>query len=1014
MNVIQNCHPSAKYSAGRWSGFSIFTAIAMLFAFAGSALAQNTTSSISGVVNASGTPISGATITAKETSRGNSSSATSRADGSYILVGLPSGDYQITASHESKRKDEFVRVQVGQALTLSLDVDVVVDQTIEEVIAYGQPLKLFEMNTSEIGTNISLDEIENLPQGQRNFLALATLAPGVLVARDPTRNTFSSGAANGSGDALRAGQVNVFIDGVSLKSNTQQGGVVGQDGSRGSPFSKLAVQEFKVLTNNFKAEYEQAGTAIITAVTKSGSNEFEGELFYDYTDDGYRSTAPSRFDDDGNVTERANPDFKRQQYGAALGGPIIEDKLHFYLGYEANKQDRNSLVRAGDGPPNGFNPANVPFDIAPLEGFVRTPFEQNLYFGKLNWQINDSHSLETAISYRDEVEIKGVGGTATLDFAEEQVNDTLSFNIKHVYHSDDGFLNEFTLDHLDSDFNPRPLNSEPALDYRDFIRVGGRDFFQRTVEKTTTLRNNVSFPDLSWHGNHYVKAGVKLARVKIDGISEPKPNGRFFFNSDPANGLTFAIPAEANIGVGKPGVSASNSQFGIFIQDDWTVNDRLTINAGIRWDIESNANNEDFVTPAAAVDALRRIEQFRNSHPDKLPGSKPFRADDYISTGNNRDPFKDAFAPRLGFSLNLDQEGSLVLHGGVGRFFDRSLFRNALEESNKNQFREFTYRFTDDGRDLNDGTSTIAWNPAFFSAQGLRDLAASSPVSGGGAELRLVQNNLKPPRTDQFSLGLRKQFEQWNTAISYAYQKGDDDIFYVKANQVTIINPAPQVGGEGQIVLPLEHDVLNLGEFGYGDAILSSNETKSRFHGIYLSLNKPFDLDSGWGLNINYTYSDAKGAPDGSFLLDASDLDPRLLPNSSDEKHRLVVSGSYLLPWDIRANGILTLASGQPFKINDFYNGGGPNNFYQGHIGEHPDTLGYKRFDLSINKAFELDSGQRVTTGLTVTNLFNWENYNSFHENIRIEAGPRSNFGKPNGVIGDDQRTMSLYVGVKF
>ena len=133
----------------------------------------------------------------------------------------------------------------------------------------------------------------------------------------------------------------MFIDGVSLKSNLQQGGIVGQDVSRGNPFSQLAVQEFRVLTSNFKAEYEDAGTAIITAITKSGTNEFHGEVFGTFQNDNMisRDFLQKRNDDDVNL--------KRYQFGAALGGPIIKDKLFFFANYEGNIQDRALTVTPG-------------------------------------------------------------------------------------------------------------------------------------------------------------------------------------------------------------------------------------------------------------------------------------------------------------------------------------------------------------------------------------------------------------------------------------------------------------------------------------------------------------------------------------------------------------------------------------------------------------------------------------------------------------------------------------------
>ncbi len=125
---------------------------------------------------------------------------------------------------------------------------------------------------SEIATNVTAQQIEELPQNNRNFLNFAALAPGVRIVEQREQPGGPRRRAAGL-------QHNVFIDGTSYKNDVLQGGVVGQDSSRGNPFPQNAVQEFRVLTQNFKAEYEKASSALITAVTKSGGNDFHGDVF---------------------------------------------------------------------------------------------------------------------------------------------------------------------------------------------------------------------------------------------------------------------------------------------------------------------------------------------------------------------------------------------------------------------------------------------------------------------------------------------------------------------------------------------------------------------------------------------------------------------------------------------------------------------------------------------------------------------------------------------------------------
>src|SRR5260370_21316834 len=132
-----------------------------------------------------------------------------------------------------------------------------------------------ETKTHEIATNVTTQQIENLPQDSRNFLNFAAMAPGIRLSSDPLRKTFA-------GDAQDAEQTNVFIDGVSTKNDVLQGGTSGQDSSRGNPFPQSAVQEVRVITQNYSAQYDHASSAIITPVPKSRGNQFSGQALTYY------------------------------------------------------------------------------------------------------------------------------------------------------------------------------------------------------------------------------------------------------------------------------------------------------------------------------------------------------------------------------------------------------------------------------------------------------------------------------------------------------------------------------------------------------------------------------------------------------------------------------------------------------------------------------------------------------------------------------------------------------------
>ena len=182
--------------------------------------------------------------------------------------------------------------------------------------------------------------------------------------------------------AVSSSQTNVFIDGFSLKNPVNHGGVAGQNFSPGNPFPQLAVQEFSVQTQNFKAEYEQAGSAIISAVTKTGGQEFHGDAFGEFQPKSFLGRP--YFDRAGNANNPngTNPkgDYDRKQYGADIGGPIIKNLLHFYFAFEGETETLPSTtVNLNAGADD-----RVPTDIAAANnGTFPKSFKQRLYFGKL-------------------------------------------------------------------------------------------------------------------------------------------------------------------------------------------------------------------------------------------------------------------------------------------------------------------------------------------------------------------------------------------------------------------------------------------------------------------------------------------------------------------------------------------------------------------------------------------------------------------------------------------------------
>ena len=911
--------------------------------------AQLTTSTIRGQVTTSAAPAPGAVVTATHVETNAVTSATAGPDGSYSLTGLKPGTYDISVG---EARIERVIIGVGETATLDVDTAAALAPPSTEAVAGGESgtivvtgRRLVETRTSEVATNISSDQIENLPQNNRNFLNFAQLAPGIRVLQTEERQTFGGGGVglDRNGESTGGPQVNVFIDGVSLKSNLQQGGIVGQDASRGNPFSQLAVKEFRVLTSNFKAEYEDAGTSIVTAITKSGTNQFHGELFGTYQNKGLigRNFFQRERDED-------KPQLKRYQYGGALGGPIIADNLFFFASYEANTQDRTLTVTPGAVPTGVI----LPFDPQSFAGTFVSPFREHLGFGKLTWQMSDNQLIEATASIRKEKDFRSFGGQAAQSRGSRVVNDVYTAKLRHQFEGN-GFVNELTADYLKSDLAFGADFSEGfGLRYNNILELGARGDFQEAKQEGLTFRDNLSFTDIQWNGDHLIKVGAKLSFQKFSvGGSGPDNNPQFTFTRDPSRNLDYDIAELVTFGSGDPEFSASTRQFGLFVQDDWKVNDHLTLNLGLRWDVDSNARNKDFETSERATEALLAL------------GANPLLPDfidvtDYISTGDNRKIDYNNIAPRIGASYDINGDQKTVLFAAYGRYYDRALYRNTAEESLLAQYQRSEVFFSRDGLPRN-GRPTVIFDPIFLTPAGFADLQNSLAVSNfPEGQLRVIPNNFQTPYTDQFSIGIRRRFGAVRASATFNITNGYDQVAYVPLNRTNTFN-----AGGFYDSIPL----IN----GYGDVVAATNDRKSRYKALFLQADKPYSEASGWGAGIAYTLASSKGRG-FEFNFDFPYVfDRPFVPNYGDEKHRVVVNGIVDLPMDFRLSALAIYGTGVPIFLIDAREGFGPRDIkFPGNV---LDQKNFFQVDMRLQKIFRV-FGNEFTIFGEVFNLLDEDN----------------------------------------
>lgn len=895
--------------------------------------AQNVGATVRGKLNAPNA--AGAVVTAKEINTGFTTRATVGADGTYVLAGMRPGSYQITANADGKEiASSAVTAQVGQSLTVDLAPapTSTTTTTLEGVTVTGYNLAQADLRNSEVAKNVSIEQIRVLPQNSRNFLNFAALAPGVTTPTDKYNKGFSA-------FGQESNQTNVFIDGASLKNNILQGGLVGQDSSKGNPFSQEAVQEFRVLTQNYKAEYEQGGAAIVSAVTKSGGNDFHGSVYGDWQTKGM---VENEYFADKNGDPK--PDYKRRQYGATFSGPIIKDTLQFFLSFEGNSQTDVGTVN--------INNSTYGDRFRQYNGTYVLPFNEKVWFGKLSWQPNENNNVDLSFTKRKDNETVDPGNTFTtsdgLVVRNNKVDDLL---LKWQYRGH-GFVNDLLIDFGKYQFNPRPAHPNlPAQLYqegtaRTIAHLGGANQTQNKEQKTKTLRDDITLDSIDWHGQHVVKFGFKAAHINLSTAESSTSAPLYYYDLTGGSSGNPDIPYRIDYSPSGKSAALSNNQYGLYVQDDWDVTSRLQLNLGIRWDYETNAYNNGYVTPLSQYEIINFLGLGKN----------------YISTGKERSGYEKQYQPRLGFSYDVskDNDQSTTIFGGAGRYFDRTPLDNPIQESFHSQYPYYNFRFSTDGRD-----GTVLWDPKYLTPAGLQSLITAN---AGAGEIDLLNNKTKPPHSDQFSLGVKQVMGDWVGTLTLSRVLSYNQFTWVWANRVV----AP-----GFVTIKPPGSPY--------DPVLRNAYKKYQSTGVLIGLEKPYTKESGWGVTVSYTYNDARRSGGDAYSLDY--VDPTGYPyDNVGEKNRLVTTSIIDLPWDIKFTSMITLGSGPRFNASRFVDGVCDYNcqFLLGYGTPKkgsfilPHFWAYRSVDLSLSKEFPLPYGQSFTIRGDVFNAFNFHNFSDY------------------------------------
>ena len=976
-------------------------ATAVVLALAGAAQAQLSTSTIKGqITSGSSAAQAGLAVTAVNQANGNTYRTATLADGSYVLTGLAPGAYEIRVAGPGGAavKTQVITVQVGETAAVDLALGGTVIQ-LEQVTVVGSAQRQ-GVKDSQVGTNVSRKMIENLPQSTRNFMSSADLAPGVAFNSDNQGNTnIQSGSQNFD-------HVNVFIDGVGQKNNILRGGVSGQDNSRGNPFPQSAIAEYKVLTQNYKAEFDQVSSAAITAITKSGSNEFHGEAYVDRTGTNWR--AKSQFEKEKEAQGVALLPSTKNEYGFSVGGPIKQDQVHFFVAYDGKDIDdsRQVVTKNLDKLPAG---QGIVPTLAGYSGSHVDPFREHLFFGKVDTQINEDQKLSASVRVRREKDIRPEEtNLSSPDNKKERTNDETRFDLKHEW-TRAAWLSEARVGYEDYTWSPHSAATSPLFKYRvsnappqmlnnsgDVIWDGGSPDKQKRGQKGLFVSDDLTYTGIK---GHVLKGGVKLKSMTYNlsgtarGVDIVETlvdtttglpyysNGLCTGTNIVNNGLN-SDQCKIDKALAPADVNYKNNQIGLYLQDDWAVTKQLEVNVGVRYDYETNMLNNDYTTPTDRVTALNALDVPRwgitpppgQTYAQSL-AKGGINIGDYISTGNSRKVFTGALAPRLGASFDVFSDRNTIVFGGWGRSYDRTMANHALDELQKN--------------------------------------------AQAGGEIWLIKNDFKMPFADQFTLGVRQALGQWNGEVALSNVDAKNQFIWFGGNR----------DANGGYANQSPIDPLWGGPDGYGTLILGDFVGRTKTNALFAKLEKPYTTGSGWGANFAYTYSDAQTTSREwkNDIFDWTYGRPGAHgwnPSTEVDKHRLVAAGvvDNLLPWGLTLSAKATWASGKPRKITNCSGGFDTANGKVGCVYVEGDATAFRQVDLGLSKAFKL-GGNTVSLRADVLNFFNTTNYGGFDDwgggpvapgnPANSVGGDNLNLGKPNSIRGDT-RTLRMMLSYRF
>jgi hypothetical protein len=937
----------------------------VLLGCAETALAQN--ARITGTLkDQSGAVLPGATVTARNQETGLTRTAVTNQVGEYVLAALPPGVYAVVAELQGFASESRPDIVLVIDQTAILDVSLK-PATLSETVTVSGESPIVDTTVSTVSTSVSTEQIQNLPVASRRWIDLAMLTPG--VSQDNIRGFFYRGNVN-IGAGTREYSNGVVVDGVN---NTWA-----EMGEPRQNFAMDAIQEFKVSTSNYKAEYGLATGGLLTVVTKSGTNQWHGSGLLFFRDDSLNSI--EYFQEKNNT---GKPDYQRYQYGGTIGGKIIKDRTHFFAAYEGTQESQFLTSSSG-----GIWPQ--------YEGTFESNQDRWTYNIKIDHQLRPNQTLFFRWGAEDEYRpiITTAGRTtpsASFDFAVPRQSAVLS----HTWVLGRGALNDFRFQYAFAKYQVSPPYSHGDWDPGDFaarlpyctsvfsypsIVVGGCGNAQMGPEKRWQFKDDYSYLMQRWGGTHQWKVGFDLSYVPFEGDNTQSPLGSWTFPRDAvydANDpttfptqYTNSLPTYANI---------PSTTMAWYVQDDWRVASGLTLNLGLRYDLQRGMFNEDI------PELLQKIE-------DRLGrgGSFPVDVSVVAQPKSGRGDFNN-FGPRLGFAWDPGSNGITNIHAAYGIFYD-----NIRTLTN---FGELTWP---------QAQQIIIQRPAFPDPLGGR--TRESFLSTAPPNITVMSNASVNPYAHQFNVGINRLLTReiaLSVDVTFVNRFSDRDTVDPNIpDQATRVRLYPQ----------------------FARVNFWQSTADNTYRALLVKVEKR--MSHNYQYLVSYTLSSARDNNFISSLGDSYGFTKFERDGAADRRHRLVLSGILALPYEMQISAIADFRSSLPFSPSsaldlntDGYTGDLPagvvpgsgcrslnldaiNAFRQGRgltAATEIDCPSFSNIDLRFSKFFRIGGSQRVEFIAQLFNMFNSANFSTPNTSITSanDSSGRPLFGQSTSLLAN-------------